>query len=331
MPRVCTFYPFLFAAALILGAAATACDAQGDDDAVEPGEVIEAGGPSVVTGTETKVRVPTGQLTITVGNPVSEVDPTETADVTARSASSGDSLVGVVLEWDGGKSVPDWQEPLLPPGTIDPVVTVVAGNHRTEVDAPMLPLAAAYFVGVEGGAEPAIEIEFDGVTQTVDATGKRDAGDAAGLYDEATAAAPAETRCDTERLEGGVTADMTCAWGVGAMAYVVDAGWAPHAGVWTVASIRSSYDSLTVTADGESPSYTVTGVDDASTLAGKRASGMVIRSDRTDGFDGALVFEPFISEADLEIVQRLDSAIRSGDSGPETKDFVFRRTVTVGG
>lgn len=328
MSRVRISPTVLLAAALTLGAA-TACAAR-DDEAVEPGEVIEAAGPNVVTGVETQVRVPTGQLTITVGNPISEVGPAETADVTTRSASGDNSMVGVVLEWDGGEIVPDWQLPLLPPGTIDPVVTVVAGERRVKLDVPTLPVSSAYFVGVEGEAEPAIDVEFDGVTQSVDPTGKRDTGEAAGLYDEATEAAPAESPCDSERLEGGVVADLTCAWGMGAMAYVADVGWAPGGGVWSVASVRTSYDLLTVGSGSESTAYTITRVDDASTLAGKRASGTLIRSERTDGFDGALVFEPVRGEATLEIVQRLDGSRRSGP-GPESKDFVFRRQVTVGG
>lgn len=329
MSRVRTFHPFLFAAALALSAAATACVARDDNDAVQPGEVIEASGPNVVTGTETEVRVPTGQLTITVGKPVSEVDPAETADVTTRSASGDNSLVGVVLDWDDGKSVPDWQLPLLPPGTIDPVVTVVTKDRRVKLEAPTLPSTAAYFVGVDGESEPAIEVEFDGVTQSVDPTGKRDPGEAAGLYDEATEAAPAEARCDSERLESGVIADMTCNWGVGAMAYVAGVGWASDAGVWTVASIRSSYDSMTVASGGKTAAYTITGVDDASKLAGRRASGTVIRSERTDGFDGALVFGPVAGKADLEIVQHLDGSLRAGGTGPDSLDFEFRRLVAV--
>lgn len=289
-----------------------------------------AKGPKVVTGAETRVRVPTGRLTITVGNPVSEVDSADTKDVESRSASDDNSLVGVVLAWDHGAMVPDWQAPLLPAGTIDPVVTVVAGDQHVDLDLPSGPEPAAYFVGVDGETEPTIEVEYDGVTQTVDPSGTLDSAGAAGLYDVATEATPAESRCDTERLEPGVTVDMTCVQSTGAMAYVVDAGWAPKAGSWTVVNLRTSYDDLTLTAGGDSTSYTVGSVDDSSTLGDQVATETVIRAEKTDGFDGTLVFGPADASDTLQIHQILDGN-RSGDGlGPAVRTFEFHR-VTDGG
>lgn len=325
MPRARTSPALLLAAALALGAAATACSDE-DDGAVEPGEVVLAGSPAAVpNGLETGVRVPGGQLTVKVGNPVSEVDPMHIAGDGPHSASGDNSLVGVMLEWNDEKRAPDWQAPLLPPGTIDTVVTVVAGDHRMELKPPNPLEIAAYFVGVEGETEPAIEVEYDGVTQTVDPSGTLDAAGAAGLYDEATEATPVESRCDTERLEPGVTVDMTCVQSTGAMAYVVDAGWAPKAGTWTVVNLRTSYDDVALTADGGSTSYTVDSVADSSTLGDQVAAGTVVRAEKTDGFDGTLVFEPADDSATLEIHQVLGGT-RSGDGpGPATRTFQFHR------
>lgn len=316
---------FLLAAALTLGAAATACSGE-DDDSVEPGEVVRAGSPAAVpAGLKTGVRVPGGQLSIKVGNPVSEVDPMHIAGDGPHSASGDNSLVGVMLEWNDEKRAPDWQAPLLPPGTIDTVVTVVAGDHRIELEPPNPLEVAAYFVGVEGETEPTIEVEYDGVTQTVDPSGTLDAAGAAGLYDKATEATPVESRCDTERLEPSVTVDMTCVQSNGAMAYVVDAGWAPKAGTWTVVSLRTSYDDLKLTADGGATSYTVESVDDSSTLGSQVAKTTVVRAEKTDGFDGTLVFEPTDASATLEIHQVLGGT-RSGDgTGPATRTFQFHR------
>ncbi len=268
-------FALVLAIAVLLAAAGlTACGSQGAGAA--GGDVVEGHLSDKVTGESTYVLLPTGRIDLTVGKPVDEV--------TADQAGDGEQH----RPPDGGAFVPvTWKHDPFAAGAVpvnvmgaDPQeadVVLVSGDTKADLGAPYQ-LAGdqgttdtgvgTMYVAVDGDGKTAtFEIGYDGLTQTVDpATGDRDAGAAAPLYDEATVGV--EAPCTKEGFASGdVTPDVSCLVNAPQRTpYLPGHGWAEDGHVWLLVGVDISLRSVEVAntsydVSSVQPSFTVNDAD----------------------------------------------------------------------
>ncbi len=174
------------AAACLLPVLATGLAACGDDDAgtARPGDVVTARErDQFEDGERTKVMLPTGRLDVFVGEPTTTVAENDTRDLRSYDAPAGARFVPLTWQYDTARfdQVADYLETSAVPS----VDLVTEGeSHRLPPPKASEP-TESFYVLVDGGAEDlTLEVEFDGVTQTVDlAAGEVDPGRAEPLYD----------------------------------------------------------------------------------------------------------------------------------------------------
>ncbi|WP_370247391.1 hypothetical protein [Nocardioides sp.] len=241
------------AAMLLIGAALAGCTGEEAVPTEAIGTVLPAlGAPE---GDPLDVRVPTGRLIVTIGQPQESV-PT----VDRRVGVEGDGAwIGVSWQSDtqGMPRVMRSGEGEFPLAHL----TLVAGEERSPLDDVALvdvtgePLEAGSEqatgpLGVDGGAwiavagarpggvvaDLALEVEFDGVTQRFDPAA-REAVPAAGtvaqsLYGQPDALAQAPRACAAAQVPGAAgrgvrlaPEDASCGLAVARAPWLVDRGW----------------------------------------------------------------------------------------------------------
>lgn len=134
--------------------------------------------PSAVEGRAVTVRVPSGGITLTVGDPVTEA-PADVDDI-----PSGQVLVPVQWSLERAAAAP------FTGYSKETEIVVAAGDASVDlVTIPDTPGAGseAWVLAPEDGADLGFEVTYDGVTQQVSASGDVESGAAAGLYDDAAA------------------------------------------------------------------------------------------------------------------------------------------------
>ena len=180
---------------LLLGAGPTACGDQGS--AASAGEVVVGHASDDVTGDSIFVLLPTGRIDLTVGDPTEKLIDEQVGDV--PRAPDGGSFIPVAWAHD------PFGESGVPIGVIgaepqEAQVTLVAGGTRADLGSPYRVVGdsgtadtgvSTMYVAVDQGPDDvgdvSFEVTYDGLTQTASpATGDRDAGAAAPLYDEPT-------------------------------------------------------------------------------------------------------------------------------------------------
>lgn len=180
---------------LLLGAGLTACGDQGS--AATVGDVVVGHVSDDVTGDSTYVLLPTGRIDLTVGAPTEKLTDEQVGD--GRRAPDGGSFLPVTWAHD------PFGEGGVPIGVIgaepqEAQVTLVAGGTRADLGSPYLVVGesgtadtgvSTMYVAVDLApddvGDASFEVTYDGLTQTVvPASGERDAGAAAPLYDEPT-------------------------------------------------------------------------------------------------------------------------------------------------
>lgn len=169
---------------VVLVALLSAC---GDEEAaaLASGDVVRARfDDQFKDGRDADVTLPTGTLLINAAEPVDGADADETRNREAVDAPSGAVLVPITWQYDTWAS--DRLDGIMQ-ATETPLVDLVSNGERYRLPPPERQAEGgeSFYVVVDGDAEDrSLEIEFDGVTQTVDlTTGSRDEGEAAGLYD----------------------------------------------------------------------------------------------------------------------------------------------------
>jgi hypothetical protein len=173
------------AAACLLPVAAglVAC---GEDDtgSTRPGDVVSAREPDQFEdGERSKVMLPTGKLDIYLEEPTDTLSEDDTRELRAYDAPAGATYVPLTWQYDTSRfdQVADYLGT-----TAVPSVDLVTEGETYRLPPPKAEEPTdSYYVLVDGDAEDlALEVEFDGVTQTVDlAAGEVDPGRAEALYD----------------------------------------------------------------------------------------------------------------------------------------------------
>lgn len=168
---------------LALAPALVAC---GGDTGVQAGDVVPARDDAQFAGTgnESVLALPIGRLEITLGEPTTKLSADDTRQIEALDAPDGGTFIPLTWQYDASSfgryaAFIDTQA--------SPVVDLVADGARYRIPPPddSGKGSTSFYVVVAGpGKEPRLDVDFDGVTQSVDlTTGDRDAGAAEALYD----------------------------------------------------------------------------------------------------------------------------------------------------
>lgn len=167
---------------LVLLPALAACG----DDELAIGTVIQAREDSqfVTSGTASSIALPLGRLEISAEAPTKKIAANDTRQLEAVEAPAGSAFIPITWQYDAG-TFGDYAEYLATDAS--PVVDLLAAGAKYRLAAPESTGegAESFYVLVTGdGKDAQLAVDFDGVTQTVElATGKRDEGRAAPLYD----------------------------------------------------------------------------------------------------------------------------------------------------
>ena len=240
---------------LLLGAGLTACGDQGSTTSA--GEVVVGHPSDEVTGDSSFVLLPTGRVDLTVGEPTEKLTEEQVGD--ARRAPDGGSFLPVSWAHD------PFGESGVPIGVIgaepqEAQVTLVAGGTRADLRSPYRVVGetgtadtgvSTMYVAVDQAPDDlgdvSFEVTYDGLTQTVSpATGDRDAGVAAPLYDEPTIGV--EAPCTSEGFATPqVQPDVSCVVNAPQRTpYLPGHGWAEEGRTFVLVSAFFTVDSVEV-------------------------------------------------------------------------------------
>ncbi len=258
-----------------------------DDDSVKVGDIVDARRDDqfIEGGKASSVALPFGRLEISAGRPTTTLAADTTAQLLEVDAPEGSAFVPITWQYDVG-TFGKYEEFVEAEGT--PVIELLADRASYRLPAPESSGSGSdsFFVLVSGDGEDAsLEIEYDGVTQTLDlATGDRDEGAAAGLYDlkspkERTSSCADAADFDlsaTERLQ-----DFDCKVTTPVRLPYAGGAWADEGRSWlalTLSTTLRRYDRLSK--DYQSGAiYAGTEVTSAFTLGGARPTKVI--EDRT--------------------------------------------------
>lgn len=222
-----------FAGAVLLLCAACTTDVQ---------DALADATPAEVDGTSLWVQLPTGRLTVTVGEPVDSIPADEVTDGDVIEADEDHVFLPVRVVHDDLDGVPG----SAPQADIDPrtVTQVVLDVGSGVVDVPFETLDDRSYLEVEqvGGLE--LEVTFDGVSQRVDERGRRTPGVATGLYDASQRTALRPCGNELEQVPDGVDPRplRTCRYELWEYPYVEGIGWASTTDdemTWVVATAQT--------------------------------------------------------------------------------------------
>lgn len=328
--------PAAVALGLLLLPALAAC---GDDAGVAVGDVVNAREDDqfIEAGTATTIALPLGRLEVSMGELATELSANDTQQLEPVSAPSGSTFVPITWQYDAG-TFGDYEDYIETDAR--PVIDLVADGAKYRLPSPESSGEGAdsFYLLVSGdGKDASLSVEFDGVTQTADlATGDRDEGEAAPLYDlkprkERTGSCTTDT--EFELTGRSRLPDYTCHVTRSAQIPYAGGAWAEEGTAWEVLSISTTlrrYDQLA--ADFRSGAiYVAVGVESTFKL-GKLKPTKVIEDRRTacpDPNRGGctalyhLIFE-VEDDADapdrLQMDQTYDLALSSLWGGGEGKD-----------
>ncbi|MEZ0579839.1 hypothetical protein [Nocardioides sp. MH1] len=214
-----------------------------DQDQPKAGDIIRARlDNQFKKGHESEVVLPTGKLLIHAGTPVDSASADETRTREKVDAPSGAVLVPISWQYDPWRS--NKVDAIFDTdGT--PIVDLVSGDDDYRLTPPQSEDdgAESFYVVVEGdGKDPALEITFDGVKQTVDLrTGDRDEGDAAGLYDIV------DEKLDKKPCDQGkwfdtktAAAEFTCSLTGPVLTPYAAGKWAPSGSLWLAVTVATN-------------------------------------------------------------------------------------------
>ncbi|TNM40407.1 hypothetical protein FHP29_10135 [Nocardioides albidus] len=207
----------------------------------EPRGVVPDARPAQVSGTELWAQLPTGRVTLTVGAPVRTIPGDEVVGGAAIDADDDAEFLPVAVDYGRLEGVP-WSAPL---GSTDPEeltkLAVEVGGRSYPV--PFDDVGGRSYVEVPAGADDdlALEVTFDGVTQRIDAAGKRELGKAAGLYDATERTGVVSCgEWDVDRPGGAPRATARrCGYDLWEYPWVAGRGWAAEreaGATWVVAT-----------------------------------------------------------------------------------------------
>jgi hypothetical protein len=317
-------------------------DDSGAGDASEVGRVVVGHLSDGVRGDSAFVLVPTGRLDVTVGTAVDRVTADQAADGNEHRAPDGGSFVPVQWSFDpfgeGGARVP-----VIGANPEPTEVALVVGDTSVELGSPYKVTGegitdtgvGTMYAAVDGAPDAVddvqVSVSYDGLTQTVNpATGERDAGAAAPLYDKPSMGI--EAPCTSEGFaHGRVRPEISCLVNAPTrVPYLPTHGWAEDGRTWLVVPLDIAIDSV----DVGGTSYDVTSVEPRLTVDG----GEPLADDRfgkaepqpsavrdTWAFDVA-------SDGPQRLTISLDATLTKSDPedpGPASHEVTLRQTVPL--
>lgn len=225
----------------------------GDSGDVKVGDIVDARQDDqfVSDGKASSIALPIGRLEISAGRPTTKLAANDTAQLEEVTAPKGSTFVPITWQYDAG-TFGDYDDYLESDAT--PVIDLVAdkATYRIPAPEPSGEGADSFYVLVEGdGADASLKVDFDGVSQSVDlASGDRDEGAAAGLYDlkprrERTASCTADSEFDLKvpsRLS-----DYACSVTRTARLPYAGGQWAEDGETWLAVTVRTTlrrYDQI---------------------------------------------------------------------------------------
>ena len=250
----------------VLALAGAGCALVGDDtgEGAGDGDTVAADGVLAIGAQPAVVQLPTGRMSVVLGDAVDSLTAGSTADGERRDAPDDGAFVGVGWTFAAGEGVSTTQKAMVVDDDVTAEVTLVAGGERYPIDAAVED-DPALFVAVSAAADVRLEVVFDGVVQAVSAGGQVAEGDAAPLYAAEGARAPL-IDCSEQEWRPAATAEVLCSAELVLLPYVSGPGWAASGASWAVVRLETTVGP--VEAGGRrSP---VTGTEDHSTLDGDR-------------------------------------------------------------
>lgn len=280
--------------------------------------------------TEAMVALPTGRLLVRAGEPVRTASADQTRARESVDAPSGAVLVPVSWQYD------PWDK-----GRLDrifrtsetPRIDLVSEDQRYRLPPPDAADqdGSSFYVVVEGDADDStLEIEFDGVTQTVDLTNAQvDEGDAADLYDIDDSRLVKQP-CDDKRWFDGptVVVEFVCDRAGPVLTPYAAGQWAPAGSLWLAVAVElelRSYNEANLLGGGARYLAThvevTSDIDDAEPVfdlsTGDNADTCPVPATRACGWSRYLVFEVPADDGeqgplDLEVAYQLRLAAAWG-------------------
>ena len=226
----------------------------------EPGDIVVARDADQVTGTEAEVRVPVGEITFTVGEPLSEVDEEQTSDLQGRRAPDDGSFVPLAWQIDD-TALPGYA--LVMATQPEPItLDLVTGGETIRVSPNLAGERGPVYVAVPGdGVKVALDVGYDGVTQSVDpVTGEREEDRAAPLYELPETFGPAPDCPERGWLDDPqIDYRVTCTVGDHVvLPYLPELGWAAEARSWVIVATEVYLRDVTWQSGGGGPAWSTT-------------------------------------------------------------------------
>lgn len=225
---------------LVLSSALAACS--DESAATQTGDIINARlDDQFSDGQKAAVTIPTGRLLIHAEEPVDRAAADETRAREVVQAPAGTVLVPITWQYDPWAS--DRLDGIVATNQT-PIVDLVTGGESYRLRPPRQESTGgeSFYVVVDGdAADRMLEIEFDGVTQTVDLTkGSTDEGEASALYEIDDDALKKKTCDDKDWFDSPtVSAEFSCDY-VGPVLTPYAAGeWAPEGSLWLALTLRT--------------------------------------------------------------------------------------------
>lgn len=284
------------AAALGLLTLLPALVACGDDGGISVGDVVEARQDDqfVGTGTQSVVALPIGRLEVSAGKPTTKLTADDTHQLEAIDAPAGSTFIPITWQYDAG-TFGDYAD--YADTDADPTIDLVADKASYRIPAPETSGrgAESFYVLVSGDGEDAsLSVDFDGVTQTVVlATGERDEGRAAALYDlrtpsSTTTSCAAATKFTYEGV--GRLPDYDCKVGKPFRLPYAGGAWAKDGQSWYVVTVKTTLRRFNhASADLKSGGvYVAAGVDTTFKLGKLEPAKVIIDKANTVCPDGHL-------------------------------------------
>lgn len=300
MPRMTSVVPTCLALVFAFGAAGC-----GSDEERPSGAVIAAQRDGQLKqGDRSRLLVPTGELQVFAGEPVTSLDADETRDRTAYDAPAGTAYVPIA-----------WR---LRPGRLAPLQRYVAADVGLTVDlatgddSHRLPPPSSgngwrsFYAQVDGeGDDARLQVEFDGVTQTLDLrTGTRRSRRATALYrlpDRLTSTTNCQEAATFDMARAA--ADHDCELTRTALMPYAGGAWAPKGSRWLVVELQTTLTTIAqasrrgdggawFTADDVTTTLRAGGSEPDATRGLRNAADVCPRTeDQTCGFAAVARFE----------------------------------------
>lgn len=232
-------------AALVLLALGPLVAACGEEESVSAGDVIAARrDDQFIDGSVGRLTLPTGRLEVALGEVTTSLEASDTRDQEAIEAPEGTTFIPLTWQYDNG-TFGDYADYL---GAVDdPVVTLASDGVDYRLPPPDATGVGSdsFYVLVNGDGEaPVLTVDYDGVAQTLDlATGDRDTGAAAALYDvkartERTQSCAADVTYGRDHV---TTPTFGCTTTRAELLPYAGGAWAADGHAWLVVSIRTSF------------------------------------------------------------------------------------------